>query len=572
MAVPSRDVPDAMTWVVYTSGRGRLPLDDVLMKFQFHMPSKCFCCVDSQAETIDKQENCIAESLSSSVVCNSSGSLWLFYNGPATLVRVGEGEQHFSFRVLHSVLPTPLTISFVHAFCTTDERRALWGGLMRDKPVDGPWLVGGDFNVVVDEGEKKGGWLFRLSEATEFLDFMSSAALFDVGFSESPYTWYNNRFGHARIWKCLDRILVHNECLNDGLVVAVSHLARDPPDHSPLLTSISTRADRHPRPFRFLNAWTAHLDFREVIKASWQRECTGSPFHIVCVKLSRLKADIKEWSKHGFGNIFVNARKAEETVLAAERWVEDDDSSDALETLQRATSEWHRWLLMEESFWKQKARMRWLDQGDKNTKFFHSIVKQRRAQSMIHRVKDGEGNWITSAEDIGREAVRYFFELFAAETTDPWDVSSVIPKLLEPSDSEVLEMVPTIEEVRRVIFSIDGDSAPGPDGYSGKFFLFAWEVVSRILAERLAPLLPRIVSPNQSSFVRWRQLSDNFLLAQEVDRHGLAADFQSLVFGSHQWGSVWFLLSFAWTPAEGPPLPVFVYLRCGGPLTPVKLD
>ncbi|XP_027118448.1 uncharacterized protein [Coffea arabica] len=93
MAVPSRDVPDAMTWVVSTSGRfslfstfqeiwgardssfmskqcwhtqvplkisffmlrlfrGRLPLDDVLTKFQFHMPSKCFCCMDSQAETV----------------------------------------------------------------------------------------------------------------------------------------------------------------------------------------------------------------------------------------------------------------------------------------------------------------------------------------------------------------------------------------------------------------------------------------------------------------------------------------------------------------------------------------
>ena len=92
-----------------------------------------------------------------SVVCNSSGSLWLFYNGPVSLVRVGEGEQHFSFRVLHSGLPTPLTVSFVHAFCSADERRALWDGLLRDKPVDGPWLVGGDFNVVVDGGKRREG-------------------------------------------------------------------------------------------------------------------------------------------------------------------------------------------------------------------------------------------------------------------------------------------------------------------------------------------------------------------------------------------------------------------------------
>ena len=42
------------------------------------------------------------------------------------------------------------------------------------------------------------------------------------------------------------------------------------------------------------------------------------------------------------------------------------------------------------------------------------------------------------------------------------------------------------------------------------------KVLSRILAERLATLLPRILSPNQSRFVRGRQISNNLLLAQEV--------------------------------------------------------
>ena len=337
---------------------------------------------------------------------------------------------------------------------------------------------------------------------------------------------------------------------------------------SSLLSSSGSRVNAAVSTYRGEPAVTFSMDDMERAAAPFQFALVG--------KFSRGRPSMedlrkfKEWSKHGFGNIFVNARKAEKNVLMAERRVENDDSSDAQESLQRTTSEWNRWLLMEESFWKQKARVRWLDQGDKNTKFFHSIVKQRRAQSRIHRIKIGEGNWITSNEDIGREAVRYFSELFAAEPTDSWDVSSVIPKLLEPADIDVLERVPTIEEVRRVIFSTDGDSAPGPDGYSGKFFSFAWEiiaqdvynavasffcgaelprrvtatlivlipkvqnpnsfaqfrpislcnflnkVISRILAERLAPLLPRLVSPNQSGFVRGRQLSDNFLLAQEV--------------------------------------------------------
>ena len=76
------------------------------------------------------------------------------------------------------------------------------------------------------------------------------------------------------------------------------------------------------------------------------------------------------------------------------------------------------------------------------------------------------------------EAVRYFSLLFSAKPTDPWDVSSIIPKWPEPSDSELLETVPTLEEVRHVVFSMDGDSSASPDGYSSKFFMFAYEIIA----------------------------------------------------------------------------------------------
>ena len=39
--------------------------------------------------------------------------------------------------------------------------------------------------------------------------------------------------------------------------------------------------------------------------------------------------------------------------------------------------------------------------------------------------------------------------------------------------------MPTIEEVYRVIKSMDGDSVAGPDGFTGKFFTFAWDVIAQ---------------------------------------------------------------------------------------------
>lgn len=53
----------------------------------------------------------------------------------------------------------------------------------------------------------------------------------------------------------------------------------------------------------------------------------------------------------------------------------------------------------------------------------------------------------------------------------------VIPALITPGLNDMLIDVPTLEEVRDTIFSLSGDSAPGPDGFTGKFFSSCWDII-----------------------------------------------------------------------------------------------
>ena len=43
-----------------------------------------------------------------------------------------------------------------------------------------------------------------------------------------------------------------------------------------------------------------------------------------------------------------------------------------------------------------------------------------------------------------------------------------------------------------------------------------YKIISKVLMRRLEFLLPRLISPQQSGFVRGRLISDNFLLAKEL--------------------------------------------------------
>ena len=40
-----------------------------------------------------------------------------------------------------------------------------------------------------------------------------------------------------------------------------------------------------------------------------------------------------------------------------------------------------------------------------------------------------------------------------------------------------------MEEIREAVFPMDGESEAGPDGFTGRFFTFAWDVVGQDVLE-----------------------------------------------------------------------------------------
>jgi hypothetical protein len=42
-------------------------------------------------------------------------------------------------------------------------------------------------------------------------------------------------------------------------------------------------------------------------------------------------------------------------------------------------------------YWKQRSHTKWLEKGDRNTKFFHAACSERRRRNRIGRLQNGVG-------------------------------------------------------------------------------------------------------------------------------------------------------------------------------------
>jgi hypothetical protein len=70
--------------------------------------------------------------------------------------------------------------------------------------------------------------------------------------------------------------------------------------------------------------------------------------------------------------------------------------------------EWEARCQQEETLWHQKSRIRWLKEGEWNTKFFHRTTIARRTHNKILKIRDQDGIERESHKEIEDTLVNHF--------------------------------------------------------------------------------------------------------------------------------------------------------------------
>ncbi|CAN1240575.1 hypothetical protein LINGRAPRIM_LOCUS2790 [Linum grandiflorum] len=233
-----------------------------------------------------------------------------------------------------------------------------------------PYIVFGDFNVVLDSSEKTGGGPIRQLPVTHFRTFVNNLALADIGFHDPPFTWSNlSHTPSLVIQSRLDRFLLSPQILVDFSSALARHHSDVGSDHRVIsLTLEPSQNMRTKRLFRFDNRWATNPEVTELIQSIWAVPVVGSHMFRLQTRLKSVRHALYSWSRSGTSNSARQMRHFRDEIDRLRNTFPPPwPAISLLETELRLAS------AQEASYWRAKSRNDWLLSGDRNTAFFTAL-------------------------------------------------------------------------------------------------------------------------------------------------------------------------------------------------------
>ena len=133
-----------------------------------------------------------------------------------------------------------------------------------------PWVIAGDFNEPLVDGDKFGGRAVSVNRSLLFKECLDKCSMIDIGFAGPHFTWTNRREVQALIQERIDRYFVNPSWCLLYPEARVTHLTRCHSDHCPVLLEMQPgiRGEKK-RPFRFQSYWLLDATFPEIVSQAW---------------------------------------------------------------------------------------------------------------------------------------------------------------------------------------------------------------------------------------------------------------------------------------------------------------
>jgi hypothetical protein len=222
-----------------------------------------------------------------------------------------------------------------------------------------------------------------------------------------------------------------------------------------------------------------------MIRDIWSNTSSGNiPMERWQSKIRRVRQYLRGWAKNTSGQYKKEKKNILNTLDELDKKAENIPLSPTELDLKHYLNNRLAELLREEEIkWHQRAKVKELLEGDSNTKYFQLVASGKYRKTRIFQLQQGD-TIIEGDEALKQHITKYYKDLFgsAENSTIPLDETQKdnIPQVLE-LENEMLIQSFSEEEVRKTVFQMEHNKAPGPDGFPAEFYQACWDIIKEDL-------------------------------------------------------------------------------------------
>ncbi|GAV67303.1 hypothetical protein CFOL_v3_10809 [Cephalotus follicularis] len=175
---------------------------------------------------------------------------------------------------------------------------------------------------------------------------------------------------------------------------------------------------------------------------SWALNTEGPPLVTLHKKLLRCKYAFSSLQKQKKEDLHNQILGASLQIQHLEVKLQSDFDKDSLCDLNGANQLLTSLLTKEEGMLRDKARVKWLSEGDRNTAFFHACIKEKRNQMHLNFILP-DGSHTDNSNTLGPMAVEHFSQILTSDFPSPFLHPLSLDKSSRQS-SDLLTFIPRI--------------------------------------------------------------------------------------------------------------------------------
>ena len=224
---------------------------------------------------------------------------------------------------------------------------------------------------------------------------------------------------------------------------------------------------------------------------------------------------------------------------------------------------------------KIRSRARWVEEGEKSTKYFFNLEKKNVSNNTIKQLKKSNGEYVSTNNEILEEQYNFYNKLYESDNISEDNIKQYLNKIndlktLDEQEANLLEGEITESECKNALKNMKLNKSPGSDGLPIEFYITFWEnintmliesinsayqngelsasqkmgilslifkkgdktllenwrpisllntdykILAHTLANRLKKVIPKLIHTDQSGYIKGRNISSNIRLIQDV--------------------------------------------------------